>query len=81
MRRSERPSDRQEQAKLQRDDLAGVDDQSGGVRRGNPRSVHGSEIFFGDPTGHGATLSDEHRHRVLDGFDDEVTQRGQADAL
>jgi hypothetical protein len=60
---------------LEGDDLAGLGDESGHVRRCDPLTPDSGQVVIGRPPGDGATLSDEDRHGVLLQLGEQLARR------
>jgi hypothetical protein len=67
--------------RLQADDAVGVGDEASdiGWRHGCPADRR--QIIFGDRTGHCASLSNEHRDRVVPRFRHQLANRWDAESL
>lgn len=65
----------------QADDTVGVSDEAGDIGGRYPGPTNRREIVFGDPTGHGATLSSEDRYLFVAGLGDQFADRRDADAF
>lgn len=65
----------------QADDAVGVSDEAGDIGGRYPGPTNRREIVFGDPTGHGATLSNEDRYLFVAGLGDQFADRRDADAF